>query len=139
MRIALALVLASLAISGCEEKKPRAVAEFMENEAALHGTLVRCEREPGSTDPAECNNARQAAERIAVIEERAMTKAREQAFERAREEYRGQLDRERELRRQAQAEAAAARLEALTGAGPESGEAEEQVPAGELERRDESD
>lgn len=139
MRIALALLLASLAISGCEEKKPRAVAEFMENEAALHGTLVRCEREPGSTDPAECNNARQAAERIAVIEERAMTKAREQAFERAREEYRGQLDRERELRRQAQAEAAAARLEALTGARPEADAAKAPAPANEPKAQDGND
>jgi hypothetical protein len=138
MRIALALVLASLAISGCEEKKPRAVAEFMENEAALHGTLVRCEREPGSVDPAECSNARQAAERIAVIEERAMTKARDQAFERAREEYRTQLDRERELRRKAQAEAAAARLEALTGESTDSNESDTPVPAEESEPRPEN-
>lgn len=135
MRIALALALATLAVAGCEEKKPRGVAEFMENEAALHGTLVRCEREPGSTDPAECSNARQAAERVAVIEERAMRKARDQAFEKAREEYRAQLDRERELRRKAQAEAAAARLEALTGAGPESKEA---APAGEPEPPDDN-
>jgi hypothetical protein len=115
MKQVLAMLLAALAIAGCEEKQPRTVAEFMENEAALHGTLARCERADGAAQDAECANARRAAERLATIEERALTKAREQAFERARAEYRSQLDRERELRRRAEAAAAEARLDELTG------------------------
>ena len=100
------------------------VAEFMENEVALFGTLARCDEDPASVDPAECSNARVAAERIAAIEERALRKAREQAFESARAEYRDRLDRERDLRRQAEAEAERARLQALIG--PEDAAAEEQ-------------
>lgn len=118
MRYALALPITSLALvlAGCSEPpKPRSVAEFMENEIALHGALTRCENNPSAATDAECRNARQAAERIAAIEERALLKAREQAFESARAEYRQRLDRERDLRIKAQAEAEAARLERLIG------------------------
>ncbi len=125
MRHAIAPLIAVLALAGCKEPEPRTVAEFMENEAALHGTLLRCERERDAVLEAECNNARQAAARIAVIEERAILKARDQAFERARAEYRTQLDQERELRRKAEAAAAKARLEALTQSVPEEAEAAE--------------
>lgn len=119
MRRAAALLITALALAGCEEPEPRSVAEFMENEAALHGTLLRCENDRASVMEAECSNARQAAARIAVIEERAVLRARDQAFERARAEYRLQLDRERELRRKAEAEAAEARLDALIQSDPE--------------------
>ena len=115
MRYALALPIALLALAGCEEPEPRGVAEFLENEAALYGTLERCENLPGAGADAECRNARQAAERIAAIEERAMRKGREQAFETARAEYRERLDRERDLRMKAEAEAEKARLQALIG------------------------
>jgi hypothetical protein len=115
MRYALALPMALLALAGCEEPQPRGVAEFLENEAALYGTLERCENLPGAGADAECRNARQAAERIAAIEERAMRKGREQAFETARAEYRERLDRERSLRMKAEAEAEEARLQALIG------------------------
>lgn len=116
MRYAVASLVAVLALSGCTEKQPRTVGEFMESEAALYGTLLRCENERAAADDAECRNARQAAERLAVIEERAISKAREQAFVTAREEYRARLDRERELRVRAEAEAEAARLQALLSA-----------------------
>jgi hypothetical protein len=118
MRYALVLPITSLAmvLAGCTEPpKPRSVAEFMENETALYGTLTRCENDPSAATDAECRNARQAAERIAAIEERALLKAREQAFESARAEYRQRLDRERDLRIKAEAEAEAARLERLIG------------------------
>lgn len=117
-----ALLSAVLFLAGCEEKQPMSVADFMGNEAALYGTLTRCQDNPSAgTDP-ECRNARQAAERISVIEERAMRKAREEAFASAREEYRAQLDRERELRRKAEAEAEEARLRALLSPEPDAGE-----------------
>jgi hypothetical protein len=115
MRYALTLPIALLALAGCEEPQPRSVAEFLENEAALYGTLERCENLPGAGADAECRNAREAAERIAAIEERAMRKGREQAFETARAEYREQLDRERSLRMKAETEAEEARLRALIG------------------------
>lgn len=98
------------------------VGEFMENEAALYGTLERCDRNPGSVDLQECNNARIAGERIAAIEERLLRQARDEAFEAARSEYRARLDRERELRLKAEAEAEDARLRALLHAGAEDGE-----------------
>jgi hypothetical protein len=123
MRYALATSVALLALAGCEEPQPRTVAEFMESEIALYGTLERCEREPSAGADDECRNARQAAERIAAIEERAMRKGREQAFESARAEYRARLDRERELRQKAEAEAHAARLRALSGPLPEPADA----------------
>lgn len=130
MKHLLASSLAALALVGCTEPlEPRTVAEFMENEVALHGTLTRCDQDPAAAGDTECRNARQAADRIAAIEERALVKMREQAFESAREEYRARLDRERELRIQAEAEAREARLEALTGSPSES--ADEEPPEGE--------
>lgn len=115
MRYALALPIALLALAGCEEPQPRSVAHFLENDAALYGTLERCETLPAAGEDPECRNARQAAERIAAIEERAMRKGREQAFDAARAEYRERLDRERSLRMKAEAEAEEARLQALIG------------------------
>lgn len=120
MRYLLAPSLAALALAGCTEPlAPRTVAQFMEDEVALHGTLMRCESDPAAANDTECRNARQAADRVAAIEERALLKVRQQAFEMARKEYRARLDRERELRIQAQAEAREARLRALTGSTPE--------------------
>lgn len=118
MKYVLALPIAALILVGCEEPQPRTVAEFLENEAALYGTLARCESQPAAGADAECRNARQAAERIAFIEERAMRKGREQAFEAARAEYRERLDRERDLRIRAEAAAEQARLESLTRSIP---------------------
>lgn len=114
----LALVVLA-AVAGCSEKTPLTVADFMENEAALYGTLSRCDRNPESVDPRECNSARQAAQRIATIEERALRQARDEAFEVARAEYRERLDRERALRKAAEEVARQARLEALTSSSGE--------------------
>jgi hypothetical protein len=124
MKYAAAAVLAGalLASAGCEEKRPLTVAEFMENEILLYGTLARCDNDPDAVDEVECRNARQAGERIAAIEERLLRQAREQAFESARAEYRARLDRERELRLKAEAEAEDARLRALIVSEPEPAE-----------------
>jgi hypothetical protein len=108
-----ALLITGFFVAGCAEQEPMTVANFLENEAALFGTLARCEdNRSAGTDP-ECRNARQAAERISLIEERAMRKAREEAFASAREEYRVKLDRERGLRVKAEAAAEEARLMSL--------------------------
>jgi regulator of protease activity HflC (stomatin/prohibitin superfamily) len=128
MKYARAILIAAFALAGCEEPQPTPVAAFMESEVALFGTLERCQRTPTAVDEVECRNARLAAERIAAIEERAVRRTRDQAFESAREEYRAQLDRERALRIRAEAEAEAARLRVLVD--PE-GEAESAAkPAG---------
>lgn len=113
MKHMLPIFVAALAVTGCAEKQPMTVSQFLENDAALHGTLARCQDNPSAGTDAECRNARSAAERISVIEERAMRKAREEAFTTAREEYRTQLDRERALRLKAEAEAEEARLQSL--------------------------
>jgi hypothetical protein len=130
MKLLLAMLLSAplVLVSGCEEQRPMTVGEFMENEAALYGTLERCERDPGAVDLQECNNARTAGERIAVIEERLLRQAREEAFEAARSEYRARLDRERELRLRAEAEAEDARLRALLHAGDADAEPEAEPP-----------
>lgn len=137
MKYQVAVAYAALLLGGCTEPlQPRTVAEFMENEVALHGTLSRCETDPAAAGDTECRNARQAADRIAAIEERALVKMREQAFESARKEYRTRLDRERELHIQAEAEAREARLQALIGSPSdlvEADAAEEQPSAGDQE------
>lgn len=127
MKYAMATLVAVFALVGCEEPQPMPVAAFMESEVALFGTLERCQREPGSVNDVECRNARVAAERLAAIEERAVRRARDQAFERAREEYRTQLDLERALRMKAEAEAEAARLRSLVES--ESGQDGDVKPA----------
>jgi len=132
MRYAPVPLIALLALAGCEEPQPRSVAEFMADEVALYGTLARCESAPGAGADPECRNARQAADRIAAIEERAMRKGREQAFDSARAEYRDQLDRERELRRRAEAEAEEARLRTLFRLEPELDDAHEPPEPGDL-------
>lgn len=131
MRYIVAALLAVICLSGCMEKRERTVGEFMGDEAALYGTLERCETAPAAADDAECRNARQAAERLAVIEERAISKAREQAFVTAREEYRTQLDRERALRVKAEADAEEARLQALLNSQEDPVDGEAAVPPAE--------
>lgn len=138
MKRASILLLCTVALSGCQEREPRTVAEFMENEAALQGTLIRCEKDRAAAvqDP-ECSNASRAAERLALIQERALLKAREEAFERERAEYRARLERERQLRIQAEKAAQEARQRALLGgtdfeapANAEAGDAPDAGDAG---------
>ena len=136
MRYLLPIVTASVFVVGCAEEQPMTVSQFLENETALYGTLERCQNDPEAARNAECRNARAAGERISVIEERALRKAREQAFVSAREEYRERLDRERDLRRKAEAEAAAARLQLLTGTALDdppdgSADAQDETASGE--------
>ena len=128
MKHMLPIFVAALAVAGCAEKQPMTVSQFLENEAALYGTLARCQDNPSAGTDAECRNARAAAERISVIEERAMRKAREEAFATAREEYRTRLDRERALRMQAEAEAEGARLQTLLAPPAEADAADSAEP-----------
>ena len=63
-----ALLLALL--SGCEEPQPRTFEEFMEDQFARDGTLVRCNEYRDETlNDIECANARRAASVVALREE----------------------------------------------------------------------
>ena len=98
--------------------------EFMADEVALTGTLVRCQ-DMGSKsmqDP-ECQNARRASERLAALEEERERKSREAEFERKRAALRERQDRERAAREAAAAAARAQEEQALLGSMTFEGEA----------------
>jgi hypothetical protein len=83
-------------IAGCEEPQPTSFAEFMEDEFARDGTLVRCNEDRDATlDDIECANARRAAAAIALREERARREALEIESERRIAELRAEVERER--------------------------------------------
>ncbi len=120
-----------LALAACDRPEPRSVQEFMADEIALTGTLVRCQ-DMGSEaiqDP-ECQNARRASERLAALDEERQRQAREEEFQRKRAALRERQDRERAAR---EAAAAAARIEeeqALLGTVTFEGQ-DPVVPAGD--------
>ena len=120
---------ALLALAACDRPEPRTVQEFMADEIALTGTLVRCQ-DMGSEsmrDP-ECQNARRASERLAALEEERDRKAREEEFQRKRAALRERQERERAARDAAAAAARAEEEQALLGTVTFEGDARD--PAG---------
>jgi hypothetical protein len=120
----LVAMTAFLALAACDRPEPRTVQEFMADEVALTGTLVRCQ-DMGSEsmqDP-ECQNARRASERLAALEEEGERKAREAEFERKRAALRDRQDREQAAREAAAAAARAQEEQALLGSMTFEGEA----------------
>ena len=107
---------ALVALTACDQPEPRTVQEFMADEIALTGTLVRCQ-DMGSESmrDAECQNARRASERLAALEEERERKAREEEFQRKRAALRERQEREREAREAAAAAARVAEEQALLG------------------------
>ncbi|HEX2139214.1 MAG TPA: EexN family lipoprotein [Woeseiaceae bacterium] len=100
--VAWALVaLGSLA--GCgEEPPPPSVADLVENPVLLDATMVRClEQHEGTRYAPECISAREAAERLAAVAEKA-----------SREELEAQSARKKEALRRAQQAADAANQQA---------------------------
>jgi len=96
-------------LSGCEEPQPISFAEFMDDEFARDGTLIRCNENRESTrDDLECANARRAAAAIALREERARREALELESERRIAELRAEVERERAATRLAEQRAQAA-------------------------------
>jgi len=95
-------ILALLAASG-EEPPPTSAAEFMENPRSLEATMVRCaQNRSESRYDVECINARDAVNRLEVVE----TKSR-------REELEIQSERKRQALRRTQEAAAEARRRTL--------------------------
>lgn len=130
VRILVAMT-ALLALAACDRPEPRTVQEFMADEVALTGTLVRCQ-DMGSEsmqDP-ECQNARRASERLAALEEERDRKARQAEFERKRAALRERQDRERAAQQAAAAAARAQEEQALLGSMTFEGEASEEGDAG---------
>ncbi len=122
---------APLALAACDRPEPRTVQEFMADEIALTGTLVRCQ-DMGSEaiqDP-ECQNARRASERLAALDEERQRQAREEEFQRKRAALRERQDRERAAREAAAAAARAEEEQALLGTVTFEGQ-DPVVPAGD--------
>jgi hypothetical protein len=84
----LLLTLSLLAACG-REPPPRTVKEFAENPILLEATMVRCGQDRSRTKyDAECVNAREAANKIAVVDEEARKKSLQAQFERKRKQLR---------------------------------------------------
>jgi hypothetical protein len=95
------VVLASIA--GCgEEPPPPSVTELVENPVLLDATMVGCLQHDGASYAPECINAREAAERLAAVAEKAR-----------QEELEAQSARKREALRRAQEAADAAERQAM--------------------------
>ena len=98
----LILTLSLLAACGGEPPPPRTVKEFVENPILLEATMVHCARDRSHTKyNAECVNAREAANKLAVIEEFAHRKELEAQFERKRKQLRRTQEAAAQARRRA--------------------------------------
>lgn len=102
-----------LLIVACgKEIPPRSVSEFVENPILLEATMVRCARNRSQTKyDAECVNAREAANRLAAIEDAARRAELESQSEQKRQALRRTQEAAAEARRRA-AEAQRRREEA---------------------------
>ena len=85
----LQLTLSMLAACGSEPPPPRTVTEFVENPILLEATMVRCAQDRSRTKyNADCVNAREAANKLAVIDEESRKKSLHAQFERKRKQLR---------------------------------------------------
>ena len=83
------ITMSLLTACGSEPPPPRTVNEFVENPILLEATMVHCAQDRSRTkyDP-ECVNAREAANKLAVIDEEARKKSLQAQFERKRKQLR---------------------------------------------------
>jgi hypothetical protein len=125
----LSTLLALVVLSGCGEPEPLYYTDFMEDRFAREGTLARCNQDrDASLNDIECANARRAAATIALREERARRALLEQESERKLAELRAEIERQRLMALEAQAQAEAAAREAYEAQWREG--AGEQPPIG---------
>ena len=100
---AIRTLVALALLAGCaEEPLPPSVTELVENPVLLDATMVGCLQHEGASYAPECINAREAAEQLAAVAEKAR-----------QEELEAQSIRKREALRRAQAAADAADEQAL--------------------------
>jgi hypothetical protein len=101
-----------LAVACSKELPPRTVSEFVDNPILLEATMVRCAQNRSQTKyDAECVNAREAANRLAAIEDAARRAELEAQSEQKRQSLRRTQEAAAEARRRA-AEARRLREEA---------------------------
>ena len=111
-RLVIICSISGLLASCAEEPLPTSVDEFLENRILLEATMVRCgENRNQSKYEADCVNAREAINRIAVEEEKARRAELQAQFERKRRSLRRTQEAAAEARRRA-AEARRRREEA---------------------------
>ena len=135
------LLLGAALLAGCADKEPpaRTVTEFIENPILLEAAMVRCARDRQESRYAqECINAREAVNRIEAKEEAARRAELEARSESKRRALRRMQEAQAEARRRAE-EAERLRKEAeylaqfgVLPPSDETGEAEEELPEGNL-------
>ncbi|MBT8080713.1 MAG: EexN family lipoprotein [Gammaproteobacteria bacterium] len=85
-----------------KEPPPRTVSDFLENPILLEATIVRCQQNRSKKKyEAECVSAKQAANRLAAVEEQARKKELEEQSARKREALRRAQEARAEARRRA--------------------------------------
>jgi hypothetical protein len=112
MRIAIIVAVPCVVLACSKEVPPRSVSEFVENPILLEATMVRCAQNRSQTKyDAECVNAREAANRIAAIQDQARRAELEAQSEQKRQALRRTQEAAAEARRRS-AEAQRRREEA---------------------------
>ncbi len=105
-RISTVAILVSMigSLTACENEAPpaRSVDEFLDDPIVLEATMVRCAQDRSKTKyDAECVNAREAANRLAAVEEAARSKTLEEQSTRKRRALRRTQQAASEARRRA--------------------------------------
>ena len=112
LRTAIIVAVSCVVLACSKEVPPRTVSEFVDNPILLEATMVRCAQNRSQTKyDAECVNAREAANRIAAIQDQARRKELEAQSEQKRQALRRTQEAAAEARRRA-AEAQRLREEA---------------------------
>jgi hypothetical protein len=101
-RLATIALLPCLILACTKEVPPRSVAEFVDNPILLEATMVRCAQNRAETKyDAECVNAREAVNRIEVLQDQARRAEFEALSEQKRQALRRTQEAAAEARRRA--------------------------------------
>ena len=112
-RTCLGLLGLGLLLTACEKPRPRTFSDFMDDQIAREGTLVRCDTAPDVTQQdIECANARRAEATIALRLERERREQLELESQRKIDELSQRIAERERLARDAAREAVEAQREA---------------------------